>query len=163
MSTRREFGRRDIYRSLLMILAGATQKELARHVRHLKVENQILRSKLPARIDVTDQERNRLIRLAENLGAKALIELATIAPVDANCRWIREQRIWRKANEAAQWPFFPYHASAREFADDFSGISGSALLERQKRNGATISGAQKHCLFRLLSAGRLLAMGSWRG
>jgi len=41
---------RNIYRSLLLLLVGATQKELARHVRYLKVENQILRSKLPARV-----------------------------------------------------------------------------------------------------------------
>ncbi len=40
---------RNIYRSLLLIIAGATQKELARQVRYLKVENDILRSKLPAR------------------------------------------------------------------------------------------------------------------
>ena len=36
--------------SLLPLLVGATQKELAPHVRYLKVENQILRSKLPARV-----------------------------------------------------------------------------------------------------------------
>jgi hypothetical protein len=53
---------RNIYRSLLLLLVGATQKELARHVRYLKVENQILRSKLPARVIVTRQERNRLVR-----------------------------------------------------------------------------------------------------
>jgi hypothetical protein len=51
---------RNIYRSLLLIIAGATQKELARQVRNLKVENQILRSKLPARVPVTEREKNRL-------------------------------------------------------------------------------------------------------
>ena len=34
---------RNIYRSLLLILVGATQKELARQVRYLTVENQLLR------------------------------------------------------------------------------------------------------------------------
>ncbi len=87
---------RNIYRSLLMVLAGATQKELARDVRYLKVENQILRSKLPKRIAVTEQERNRLIRFAKNLGAKALNELATIVHPGTIRRWIREQSKRRK-------------------------------------------------------------------
>ena len=87
----------NIYRSLLMVLAGATQKELARHVRYLKVENQILRSELPKRITVTEQERNRLIRFAKNLGTKALRELASIVHPDTIRRWIREQSKRRKS------------------------------------------------------------------
>ena len=59
---------RNIYRSLLLILVGATQKELARQVRYLKVENQVLRSKLPYRVPITSQERNRLVRFAAKLG-----------------------------------------------------------------------------------------------
>src|ERR1700689_3530030 len=53
---------RNIYRSLLLILVGATQKELARQVRYLTVENQLLRSKLPYRVTITNQQRNRLVR-----------------------------------------------------------------------------------------------------
>ncbi|QDU29443.1 hypothetical protein ETAA8_45530 [Anatilimnocola aggregata] len=33
----------NIFQSLLLVIAGATQKELARQVKYLKVENQILR------------------------------------------------------------------------------------------------------------------------
>jgi len=36
---------RNIYNALLMLIAGATQKELAHQVTYLKVENKILRSK----------------------------------------------------------------------------------------------------------------------
>lgn len=82
---------RNIYRSLLLILAGATQRELARYVRYLKTENEILRSKLPARIVVTPRERNRLIRFAAKLG-RGLNELVTIVHPDTLRRWIREER-----------------------------------------------------------------------
>jgi len=59
---------RNIYTKLLLLIAGATQKELARHVQYLKIENQILRSKLPARVPVTLKERNRLVRFGARLG-----------------------------------------------------------------------------------------------
>ena len=82
---------RNVYRSLLLIIAGATQKELARQVRYLKVENQILRSKLPARVPVTEKEKNRLVRFAAKLG-RALNEIVTIMHPDTLRRWIRERR-----------------------------------------------------------------------
>jgi len=47
------FAAMSLFRSLLMVIAGSTQRELARQVRYLRVENEILRSKLPARITVT--------------------------------------------------------------------------------------------------------------
>jgi putative transposase len=88
----RHFGvMRNIYRSLLLILAGATQRELARYVRYLKTENRILRSKLPTRVDVTPRERNRLIRFGAKLG-RAMNELITIVHPDTLRRWIREDR-----------------------------------------------------------------------
>ena len=43
---------KSIYRSLFLILVGATQNELARQIRYLKVENQVLRSKLPYRVSI---------------------------------------------------------------------------------------------------------------
>jgi putative transposase len=82
---------RNVYRSLLLIIAGATQKELARQVRYLKVENQILRSKLPARVPVTEKEKNRLVRFAAKLGG-ALNEIVTIVHPSTLRRWIRERR-----------------------------------------------------------------------
>lgn len=90
---------RNIYRSLLLIIAGATQKELARQVKYLKVENQILRSKLPARVAVTPQERNRLVRFGARLG-RALSELVTIVHPDTLRRWVREDKRGRKSPPA---------------------------------------------------------------
>ncbi len=55
---------KNLYHSLLLLIAGSTQKELASQIRYLKIENDILRSKLPKRVPVTDKERNRLVKFA---------------------------------------------------------------------------------------------------
>ena len=90
---------RNIYTKLLLLIASATQRELARQVRYLTVENKILRSKLPARVQVTTQERNRLVRFGARL-SKALDQLATILHPDTLRRWIRECRTQRKLKPA---------------------------------------------------------------
>ena len=61
---------------LLMMIASATEKELARHVQYLKEENRILRSKLPKRITITARKRQRLLRFGKPVGA-AIKELIT--------------------------------------------------------------------------------------
>jgi hypothetical protein len=58
----------NVFQSLLLVIAGATQKELARQVKYLKVENEILRSKSPKRITITAKEKHRLVRFARKLG-----------------------------------------------------------------------------------------------
>ena len=80
---------RNIYTSLMLVIAGSTQKELARQVSYLKAENQILRSRLPDRISLTQREKNRLVRFAKNLGS-ALNELASIVHPGTIRRWIRD-------------------------------------------------------------------------
>lgn len=86
---------RNLYTKLLLLIAGATQKELARQVQYLKVENQILRSKLPTRVPVTPQERNRLVRFGARLGL-AIHEIVTIVHPQTLLRWIREDRKGRR-------------------------------------------------------------------
>ena len=81
----------NVFQSLLLVIAGATQKELARQIKYLKVENPILRSKLPVRITITAQERHRLVKFAQKLG-RALHQLATIVKPDTLLRWIREEK-----------------------------------------------------------------------
>lgn len=80
---------RNIYTSLMLVIAGSASKELARQVSYLKAENQILRSRLPERLLLTHREKNRLVRFAKNLGS-ALNELATIVHPSTIRRWIRE-------------------------------------------------------------------------
>jgi hypothetical protein len=58
---------KNLYHSLLLLIAGSTQKELASQIKYLKVENQILRSKLEYRVPVTDKERRRLGELCLEL------------------------------------------------------------------------------------------------
>jgi putative transposase len=82
----------NIFQSLLLVIAGATQKELARQVKYLKVENQILRSKLPKRIVVTAQERVRLVKFAQKLGGKVLRQLTTIVAPSTILGWIRAEK-----------------------------------------------------------------------
>ncbi|WP_254508175.1 integrase core domain-containing protein [Anatilimnocola floriformis] len=74
------------------MIAGATQKELARQVKYLKVENEILRSRLPQRITVTPKERVRLIKFAHKLGGKVLSQLATIVHPSTIMRWIAAEK-----------------------------------------------------------------------
>jgi putative transposase len=82
---------RNIYNALLLLIAGATQKELARQLTYLKVENRILRSKLAVRVPVTTAEKSRLVRFGQKLG-KAMNELVSIVHPDTLRRWIRESR-----------------------------------------------------------------------
>jgi len=47
---------RGIFQSLLLLIAQATGRELARMVQYLKVENRVLLGKLPKRVEVTPRE-----------------------------------------------------------------------------------------------------------
>jgi putative transposase len=84
-----------IFQSILYVIATATHKELARQVRYLKVENQILRSKLPGRFTIEPRERQRLLKFGEKLG-KAIHQLVTIVAPSTFLRWIREAKRNRK-------------------------------------------------------------------
>jgi len=91
----------SLFRSLLMVIAGSTQRELARQVRYLKVKNEILRSK-PGRITITPKERQRLVKFGAKLG-KALHQLVTIVTPSTFLRWIREEmRAGRKRTKPAK-------------------------------------------------------------
>jgi hypothetical protein len=89
---------KNLYQRLLLLIAGATQLELARHVRYLKIDNEIPRSKLPKRVLVTPKEQNRLVKFGAKLG-KALSELVTIVHPDTLRRWIRDSQQKAKEND----------------------------------------------------------------
>jgi putative transposase len=90
----------SIFRSLLFAIAGATQRELARQVRYLKVENEVLRGKLPERITVTANERQRLLKFGAKLG-KAIHQIVTIVTPGNFMRWIREDK-WARRRKPAK-------------------------------------------------------------
>ncbi len=60
------------YHRLLLLIAGSTQTELTAQIRYLKIENEVLRSKLPSRVPVTEKERNKLVKFGSKLGIKAV-------------------------------------------------------------------------------------------
>jgi hypothetical protein len=60
---------RNLYTSLLILLTQATDRKLARKVRYVVEENRILQARLPERINVTRNERNRLLRFDRELGS----------------------------------------------------------------------------------------------
>ncbi|MFO0826744.1 MAG: integrase core domain-containing protein [Phycisphaerales bacterium] len=73
---------------LLFAIASSSHRELARQVRYLREENRILRSKLPARIKVTDDERRTLAKLAKALGPIASQLVSIVSPRSLQ-RWIK--------------------------------------------------------------------------
>jgi putative transposase len=71
-----------------LLLARSTDREMARIVEYLKVENRILRGKLPRCIRFTHRERRRLIRFGRPLG-RAIRELVTIVTPRTFARWLK--------------------------------------------------------------------------
>src|SRR3972149_9627079 len=76
-----------IFHPLIMVLARATQAEMAGMVDYLKTENRILRSKLPKRVNVTPAEREQLVKREKPLGKK-IKELITVVSPRTFARWM---------------------------------------------------------------------------
>jgi hypothetical protein len=103
---------RRLLDKLLIVLAAATDRELDRHVQFLKVENEILRSKLPTKISITAQEKRRLILYGKELGA-AIHELIGIVSPRTFARWVNGEKsktsrfvsrdVLRRMKRSASW------------------------------------------------------------
>ena len=76
-----------LYTSFLVLLAAATDREMAKMLQYLKEENRTLRGKLPKRIELTPKDRQRLVKLGRPLGSK-IRELITIASPRTFARWV---------------------------------------------------------------------------
>jgi putative transposase len=81
----------SLFKSLLVVIAPATHRELACQIQYLKAENEILRGKLTKRIAVTPTEKKRLVRFASKLG-KLLRQVVGIVAPETMLRWIREEK-----------------------------------------------------------------------
>jgi putative transposase len=57
---------------LLSSLTGGTKAQLKREVRFLKVENEILRSKIKGKVVPTPEDRARLVRFGRELGPRVM-------------------------------------------------------------------------------------------
>src|SRR5262245_8931366 len=78
-----------LFHQLLHVLATATHRELVRQIQYLKVENAVLRGKIPGRVKVTLAERTTLTRYAREVGS-SIRNLVTIVAPSTVLRWIRE-------------------------------------------------------------------------
>jgi putative transposase len=87
---------RSLVQSFLLLIARATDRELARYLEFLKVENRILRARLPKHIIVTPRERQRLLRYGRKLGP-AIKDLITIVTPRTFLRWLQAEREPRPA------------------------------------------------------------------
>ncbi|HLX44161.1 MAG TPA: helix-turn-helix domain-containing protein [Bryobacteraceae bacterium] len=74
---------------LLAYVTGSVNQELLLRNEYLAAENRVLRTKLPARLRLSNQERITLSEIAKRLGRKALAEVACVAKPDTILGWYR--------------------------------------------------------------------------
>jgi putative transposase len=98
-----------IVHPLLTLLASLTRQELAQQVTYLKAENAILRSKLPDRITLNNQERRRLVRHGKKLGPriKELISIVSYSTFRRLIRSMEDGPAKRPKSEAEKKPGRP--------------------------------------------------------
>jgi len=75
---------------LLAYVTGSVNQELLLRNEYLAAENQVLRSKLPTRLRLTNPERMTLADIGKRLGRKALKDIATVAKPDTILAWYRK-------------------------------------------------------------------------
>lgn len=80
-----------LFHPLLALIASATDKELAKYVEFLKVENKILRSRISGQIHTTYEERKRLLKYGKPLG-RAIESLISIVIPTTFKKWVREEK-----------------------------------------------------------------------
>ena len=77
-----------IIHPLLTLLASCSQQELARQNRYLKAENQVLRSKLPGRITLSNQDRRILVRHGKKLGPRIRDLISIVIHLGSRQIWV---------------------------------------------------------------------------
>jgi putative transposase len=81
----------NLWQRLLFVITAATDDERILQNQYFKVENRILRNKLPKRISVTPQERRLLLRFGKPLGS-AIQQLVSIVAPRTFLRWLHEAK-----------------------------------------------------------------------
>jgi hypothetical protein len=74
----------------LTLIAGHVSDEILLRNEYLAAENEILRSKLGKRVELTDSERIRLAKLGKKLGRRALRGVSAIVKPDTILSWYRD-------------------------------------------------------------------------
>src|SRR5215467_14611927 len=78
------------WKQLLTYSAGSVDEELRLGNAYLAAENGVLRHQIHGRISLTDAERTTLAVLGQQLGKKALEEIATVAKPETILAWHRK-------------------------------------------------------------------------
>jgi putative transposase len=78
------------WKTLLAYITGTVDQELLLRNEYLVTENRILRGQLKGRIRLSDGERTALAEIGQQLGKKALAEVATIVKPDTILGWHRK-------------------------------------------------------------------------
>ena len=109
---------KKLFHPLLELIARSAENELAAIIQHLKEENCILLVKLPKRVSLTDQERQRLVKTGAELGF-AIREIITIFHYRTFQRWVAatksdsssqkkrqvvRKQLQRSGNLSLKWP-----------------------------------------------------------
>ena len=77
------------WKKLLGSIAEPVDDELRLRNAYLVTENRILRHQITGRVPLTDGDRQALAEIGQQLGRKALAEIATIAKADTILAWYR--------------------------------------------------------------------------
>ena len=125
---------------LLALIANATEAELAKYVEFLKVENQILRDRLPKRIETTEAERDKLIKVGKPLGHKVK-QLISIVTPRTFLRWVQDEEE-AKAKEKKQ----PAKPKAPRGGNREPEEIYELVLKIRKQTGERIVEIALHCL-----------------
>jgi putative transposase len=87
INAEREARMKSLFQSVLIYLAAANDSELANQIQYLRIENEILRGKLPKHVHVTKTERNSLLKYGKLVGS-AICQLITIVTPRTFQRWL---------------------------------------------------------------------------
>ncbi|MBI1370875.1 MAG: hypothetical protein GC162_19755 [Planctomycetes bacterium] len=79
-----------LFHRLLLVLAQFGRDELVKQIEYLKIENEILRSRLPKHIRTTPAERAGLLEYGKRLG-DSIKELITIVTPHTFMRWVQDE------------------------------------------------------------------------
>ena len=89
------------WKTLLAYITGTVDQELLLRNEYLVTENRMLRDQLKGRIRLSDGERKALAEIGQQLGKKALAEVATIITPDTILGWHRK-RVAQKFDGSTQ-------------------------------------------------------------
>src|SRR5262249_7681525 len=77
------------WKKLLGSITASVDEELRLRNAYLVAENRILRQQITGRVQLTDSDRKALAEIGQQLGKKALAEIATVAKPDTILAWHR--------------------------------------------------------------------------